>query len=276
MKLTLKIWRQKSRDDKGRFVSYTIDDVNPEMSMLECLDVLNETLIERGEEPVAFEHDCREGICGSCGFMINGIPHGPLPATTVCQLTMRHFKDGEELVIEPWRAAAFPSIKDLVVDRRSFDRIIAAGGYISVSTGNAPDGNAILVPKESADRAMDAAACIGCGACAAACPNASAALFTGAKIAHLGILPQGKPEQDMRAIKMVAQMNEEGFGGCTNIGECTGVCPKQIPLEVIAAMNRDFLRGSWHERDNVVISMRPFTEWSYGSKLKVDPRSTDG
>ncbi len=201
MKLTLKIWRQTGRKDTGKFVSYPVNDVNPEMSMLECLDVLNETLIERGEEPVAFEHDCREGICGSCGFMINGVPHGPMPATTVCQLTMRHFKDGEELIIEPWRAAAFPAIKDLVVDRRSFDRIIAAGGYISVSTGNAPDGNAILVSKETSDRAMDAAACIGCGACVAACPNASSALFTGAKIAHLSVLPQGVPERDRRALQ---------------------------------------------------------------------------
>jgi succinate dehydrogenase / fumarate reductase iron-sulfur subunit len=274
MKLTLKIWRQTGRKDKGGFVSYTVDDVNPEMSMLECLDVLNETLIARGEEPVAFEHDCREGICGSCGFMINGIPHGPMPATTVCQLTMRHFKDGEELVIEPWRAAAFPAIKDLVVDRRSFDRIIAAGGYISVSTGNAPDGNAILVSKETSDRAMDAAACIGCGACVAACPNASSALFTGAKIAHLSILPQGAPERDHRARHMVAQMNVEGFGGCTNIGECTGACPKEIQLEVIATMNRDYIRGSWKRRDAEVRTVKPMTEWSTGSKLKIDPHAT--
>ncbi len=270
MRLKLKVWRQQSRAGKGQFVSYPIENANPDMSMLECLDVLNEQLIERGEDPIAFEHDCREGICGSCGFMINGVAHGPLPATTVCQLTMRHFKDGEELVLEPWRARAFPLIKDLVVDRRSFDRIIASGGYISVSTGSTPDGNAILVPKESADRAMDAAACIGCGACVAACPNASAALFTGAKIAHLGILPQGKPERDIRALRMVAQMNAEGFGGCTNIGECTGVCPKEIPLEVIAAMNRDYIRGSWRERDNLVTTIRPFTEWSTGSKLKID------
>jgi succinate dehydrogenase / fumarate reductase iron-sulfur subunit len=272
MRVRLKIWRQQTGNTSGKFVSYPMDDVNPDMSMLECLDVLNETLIETGEDPVAFEHDCREGICGSCGFIINGVAHGPLPATTVCQLTMRHFKDGEELVLEPWRARAFPLIKDLVVDRRSFDRIIAVGGYISVSTGSAPDGNAILVPKESADRAMDAAACIACGACVAACPNASAALFTGAKIAHLGILPQGKPERDPRAIHMVRQMNAEGFGGCTNIGECTAVCPKEIPLEVIAAMNRDYLRGSWRERDNVVRTIRPFTEWSTGSKLKIDPQ----
>src|SRR5271157_1069399 len=237
MKLTLKIWRQKSPRDKGAFVSYSMDDVNPEMSMLECLDVLNETLIEKGEEPVAFEHDCREGICGSCGFMINGVAHGPEKATTVCQLTMRHFKDGQELTIEPWRAAAFPLIKDLIVDRRAFDRIVASGGYISVSTGNAPDANSILVPKQAADLSMDAAACIGCGACVAACPNASAALFTGAKITHLGVLPQGESEKGKRALAMVAQMNAEAFGNCTSIGECTGVCPKEIPLEVIANMN---------------------------------------
>ncbi|MGI9073126.1 MAG: succinate dehydrogenase/fumarate reductase iron-sulfur subunit [Bryobacteraceae bacterium] len=273
MRVRLRIWRQHTGRASGKFVSYPMDNVNPDMSMLECLDVLNEALIEKGEDPVAFEHDCREGICGSCGFMINGIAHGPLLATTVCQLTMRHFKDDEELVLEPWRARAFPLIKDLVVDRRSFDRIIAVGGYISISTGSAPDGNAILVPKESADRAMDAAACIACGACVAACPNASAALFTGAKIAHLGILPQGKPERDIRAIRMVTQMNAEGFGGCTNIGECTGVCPKEIPLEVIAAMNGDYLRGSWRERDNIVTTIRPFTEWSTGSKLKVDPQT---
>lgn len=275
MRLTLKVWRQKGRKDAGRFVSYTMDDVNAEMSMLECLDVLNETLMEKGEEPIAFEHDCREGICGSCGFMINGVAHGPMPATTVCQLTMRHFKDGQELVIEPWRANAFPPIKDLVVDRRAFDRIIASGGYISVSTGNAPDGNTILVGKEISDRAMDAAACIGCGACVAACPNASAALFTGAKIAHLSVLPQGAPERNHRARHMVAQMNAEEFGGCTNIGECTGACPKEIQLEVIATMNRDYLRASWLHRDDEVKTLRPMTEWSTGSKLRVDPSSAD-
>ena len=267
MKVTLKIWRQKNPKDAGKFVTYPVDVENAEMSMLECLDVLNESLIEKGEEPVAFEHDCREGICGSCGFMINGVAHGPMPATTVCQLTMRHFKDGEELVLEPWRAAAFPMIKDLVVDRRSFDRIIASGGYISVSTGNAPDGNTHLIGKEIADRAMDAAACIGCGACVAACPNASSALFTGAKIAHLGILPQGKPERDRRALGMVAQMNAEGFGSCTNIGECTGVCPKEIKLEVIAVMNRDYLRASINRRDDLVTTISPFTEWSTGAKF---------
>jgi succinate dehydrogenase / fumarate reductase, iron-sulfur subunit len=266
MKLTLKIWRQKNSQDKGALVSYPMDNVNPEMSMLECLDVLNETLIERGDEPVAFEHDCREGICGSCGFMINGVAHGPERATTVCQLTMRHFKDGQELIIEPWRAYAFPLLKDLVVDRRAFDRIIAAGGYISVSTGNAPDGNTIPVGKEIADRAMDAAACIGCGACVAACPNASAALFTGAKIAHLGILPQGEVEADRRALGMVAQMNEESFGNCTNIGECTGVCPKEIPLGVIALMNRDFLRASWKRREEQVTPITPVTSWTTGTK----------
>src|ERR1700685_3240945 len=254
MKLTLKIWRQTSRKDKGKFVSYPVNDVNPEMSMLECLDVLNETLIERGEEPVAFEHDCREGICGSGGFMINGIAHGPMPATTVCQLTMRHFKDGQELVIEPWRAAACPPIKDLVVDRRSFDRIIASGGYISISTGNATDGNTHLIGKDLADRAMDAAACIGCGACVAPCPNASSALFTGAKIAHLSILPQGKPERDRRALGMVAQMNAEPFGSCTNIGECTGGCPQEIKLEVIAVMNRDYLRASITRRGAAAVT----------------------
>src|SRR2546423_2336942 len=216
------------------------------------LDVLNQQLIHRGEEPVAFEHDCREGICGACGFMINGDAHGPMPGTTVGQVHMRHFKDGDVLYLEPWRARAFPVIKDLVVNRSAFDRIVASGGYISVRTGSAPDGNVIPIPKEFQERSMDAAACIACGACVAACPNASAALFTGAKIAHLGILPQGKPERDMRAIRMVTQMNDEGFGGCTNIGECTGVCPKEIPLEVIAAMNRDYFRGSWRERDNLV------------------------
>ena len=274
MKLSLKVWRQTGQKQAGKFVSYPMDNVNAEMSMLECLDVLNETLIERGEEPIAFEHDCREGICGSCGFMIGGVAHGPLPATTVCQLTMRHFKNGEEVVVEPWRASAFPVIKDLVVDRRSFDRIIASGGYVSVSTGNAPDGNAILVSKEISDRAMDAAACIGCGACVAACPNASAALFTGAKIAHLSILPQGEPERDHRARHMVAQMNAEGFGGCTNIGECTGACPKEIPLEVIATMNRDYIRGSWRRRDDLVKTVSPMTEWSTGSMLKIDPNAT--
>jgi len=266
MRLTLKIWRQKGPRDKGAFVAYPMDNVNSEMSMLECLDVLNETLIERGEEPVAFEHDCREGICGSCGFMINGVAHGPERATTVCQLTMRHFREGQELLIEPWRAGAFPSMKDLVVDRRAFDRIIAAGGYVSVSTGNAPDGNTIPVGKDIADRAMDAAACIGCGACVAACPNAAAALFTGAKIAHLSILPQGEVERDRRALAMVAQMNAESFGGCTNIGECTGVCPKSIPLGVIAVMNRDYLGASLKRRADRTTTITPVTTWETEAK----------
>jgi len=248
MRLILHVWRQKNAATPGRMVRYQANDVNPDMSMLELLDVINEGLILKGEEPIAFEHDCREGICGSCGFMINGIAHGPLPATTVCQLTMRHFHDGDELFIEPWRAKAFPVIKDLIVNRSAFDRIIEAGGYISVPTGSAPDGNAILVPKEDADRAMDAAACIGCGACVAACPNASAALFTGAKIAHLGLLPQGQPERYERALSMVRQFNAEDFGGCTNIGECEAVCPKQIKLEVIARMNHDFIQASWRRR----------------------------
>jgi succinate dehydrogenase / fumarate reductase iron-sulfur subunit len=248
MRLILHVWRQKNAGSKGRMVRYEANDVNPDMSMLELLDVVNEGLILKGEEPIAFEHDCREGICGSCGFMIDGIAHGPLRGTTVCQLSMRHFKDGQELVLEPWRARAFPVIKDLVVDRAAFDRIIAAAGYISVPTGSAPDGNTILVPKENADRAMDAAACIGCGACVAACPNASAALFTGAKIAHLGLLPQGQPERSHRALSMVRQYNAEGFGSCTNIGECEAVCPKEISLEAIARMNRDFIAASLGRR----------------------------
>jgi succinate dehydrogenase / fumarate reductase, iron-sulfur subunit len=251
MRVFLKIWRQKNRNSPGKFVRYEVNDVNADMSMLECLDVLNETLASKGEEPVAFEHDCREGICGSCGFMIDGVAHGPQPATTVCQLTMRHFKDGQELTIEPWRAKAFPLLKDLVVDRRAFDRIIAAGGYISVSTGSAPDGNAIPVSKEECDAAMDAAQCIGCGACVAACPNASAALFTGAKITHLGLLPQGQPERDRRAIRMISQMNIESFGQCTSIGECVAVCPKSIQLQVIGHMNRDYIAGSMREREAV-------------------------
>ena len=257
MKLTLKIWRQKNPNEKGAFVRYPVDDVDPEMSILECLDVLNESLILKGEVPVAFEHDCREGICGSCGFVINGEAHGPERATTACQLTMRHFKEGEELTLEPWRAKAFPLIKDLVVNRRAFDHIIEAGGYVSVSTGQAPEANGIPVGKEIADESMDAAACIGCGACVAACPNASAALFTGAKITHLGVLPQGEPERERRALAMVAQMTVEGFGNCTNIGECTAACPKEIPLEVIANMNRDYLTGSFNRRDELATPVPP-------------------
>lgn len=229
-------------------VRYDCDNLNPDMSMLEALDVLNEELILKGEEPVAFEHDCREGICGSCGFMVSGVAHGPQPATTVCQLTLRHFQDGQELYLEPWRAKAFPVIKDLVVDRGAFDRIMQAGGFISASTGSAPDGNAILVSKETADQSMDAAACIGCGACVAACPNAAAALFTAAKITHLGLLPQGQPERNERALQMVAQLNLEGFGSCTNIGECEAVCPKEIKIEVISRMNRDYVCASFRAR----------------------------
>jgi succinate dehydrogenase / fumarate reductase iron-sulfur subunit len=252
MNLTLHVWRQRNADDKGRMVTYAAKDVNPEMSFLEMLDVVNEGLTMKGEDPIAFDHDCREGICGSCGFMINGIAHGPLSKTTVCQLHMRHFKDGDELYLEPWRANAFPVLKDLAVNRSAFDRIIARGGYVSVPTGSAPDGNAILIPKQSSDRAMDSAQCIACGACVAACPNASAALFTGAKIHHLGMLPQGQPERKKRAIRMVAQANHEMFGSCTNIGECEAVCPKGIKLEVIATMNRDFLRASWSDRRDAV------------------------
>jgi succinate dehydrogenase / fumarate reductase, iron-sulfur subunit len=243
MRLILNIWRQKNSASDGAMVRYEMPNVSEDMSMLEALDVLNEDLIVKGDEPVAFEHDCREGICGSCGIMINGVAHGPSRATTTCQLTMRHFKDGDELFLEPWRAAAFPVLKDLIVDRASFDRIIQAGGFVAVSTGSAPDGNAIPIPKPDSDRAMDAAACIGCGACVAACPNASAALFTGAKIEHLGLLPQGQPERHERVLKMVAQMNAERFGSCTNIGECSAACPKEIPLEVIAWTNRDFLKA---------------------------------
>ena len=248
MNLTLHIWRQRNASEKGRMVRYEVRDVNPEMSFLEMLDVLNESLIARNEEPVAFDHDCREGICGMCGFMINGVAHGPQRGTTVCQLHMRHFKDGDELYLEPWRARAFPIVKDLVVNRGAFDRIIAAGGFITAPTGSAPDGNAILVPKEDSDRSMDAAACIGCGACVAMCPNASASLFMAAKVAHLGLLPQGHPERQQRVVSMVAQSRQEMFGSCTNIGECDAVCPKEIKLEVIARMNRDFLKANWSGR----------------------------
>ncbi|MEU8039238.1 succinate dehydrogenase/fumarate reductase iron-sulfur subunit [Streptosporangium sp. NPDC049078] len=244
MNLTLKIWRQKGPEDKGRMVNYRVEDVSPDMSFLEMLDVLNERLILEGDDPIAFDHDCREGICGMCGMVINGVAHGEQVATTTCQLHMRHFEDNAVITIEPWRAAPFPVVKDLVVDRSAFDRIIQAGGFVSVPAGSAPDAHSVPVKKDNADSAFDAATCIGCGACVAACPNGSASLFTAAKITHLALLPQGQPERDSRAKAMVEQMDAEGFGGCTNTGECTAVCPKGIPLDTIAQMNRDYLRAA--------------------------------
>ena len=240
MRVTLKVWRQASTEAEGRLVTYEVDDVSPDTSFLEMLDVLNERLILDGEDPVAFDSDCREGICGMCGLMINGEAHGP-QVTTTCQLHMRSFADGDTITIEPWRATAFPVLKDLVVDRSAFDRIIQAGGYISAPTGTAPDSHATPVPKRDADRAFDAATCIGCGACVAACPNGSAMLFTAAKVSHLGLLPQGQPERYSRVVGMVAQHDEEGFGGCTNIGECSAVCPKGISMETISRLNHDLL-----------------------------------
>ncbi len=238
MKITLKVWRQANAETEGRMATYVVDDITPDMSFLEMLDVLNEQLILAGEEPVAFDSDCREGICGTCGLMINGDAHGP-EITTTCQLHMRSFTDGETITVEPWRATAFPVLKDLVVDRSALDRIVQSGGYVSVNTGAAPDAHSVLVPKEDADRAFGAAACIQCGACVAACPNASAMLFMGAKVAHLGLLPQGQPERDARVVSMVTQHDTEGFGGCTNIGECSAACPKEIPLDVISFINHD-------------------------------------
>jgi succinate dehydrogenase / fumarate reductase iron-sulfur subunit len=251
MNLTLHVWRQSDASDKGRFVTYAAPGISPDMSFLEMLDVVNERLIEGGDTPIAFDHDCREGICGTCGMVINGSPHGPRRLTTTCQLHMRSFSDGDSITIEPWRASAFPVLRDLVVDRRAFDRIIQAGGFVSVPAGSAPDGNAILIPKSDAERAMDAAACIGCGACAAACPNASASLFVAAKISHLGLLPQGQAERDARALQMVAQMDAEQFGSCTNHGECEVACPKGISLETIARMNRDYIAASITKRPKV-------------------------
>ena len=244
MNLTLHIWRQPSSSAPGRFVTYDAPDVSSHMSFLEMLDVVNERLEAGGEEPIAFDHDCREGICGSCSLVVNGRPHGPRRATTVCQLHMRHYSDGQEIWIEPWRANAFPVIKDLVVDRGAFDRIIQAGGFISARTGSAPDANAIPISKEAADSAMDAAACIGCGACVAACPNASAMLFTSAKVAHLGMLPQGQPERRSRVLSMILQHDAERFGSCTNHGACEIACPKEISVDYIGWLNRDYRRAA--------------------------------
>jgi succinate dehydrogenase / fumarate reductase, iron-sulfur subunit len=241
VKLTLRIWRQASPEAKGKMQSYVLDDVEPDMSFLEMLDVLNEKLVIDGKDPVSFDHDCREGICGSCGMVINGNAHGPQQYTTTCQLHMRHFNDGDTIDIEPWRARAFPVVKDLVVDRSAFDEIIKSGGYISVNTGSAPEAHAIPVDKVSADDAFDAATCIGCGACVAACPNGSSMLFTAAKVTHLGLLPQGQPERQSRAVSMLTRQDELDFGGCTNVGACHEVCPKGIPLATIAQLNHDVL-----------------------------------
>ncbi len=240
MKVTLKVWRQKNRHSPGRFETYTTPELNANMSFLEMLDVVNEELATRGEEPIAFDHDCREGICGTCSLVINGKPHGPQRKVATCQTYMRSFKDGEEIIVEPFRARAFPLVKDLVVDRKAFDRVQQAGGFITVRTGSPPDANSIPVPKENADLAMDAAQCIGCGACVAACKNASAMLFVAAKVSHLGLLPQGQPERHRRARAMVEQMDQEGFGACTVTGSCEAVCPKEISLDFIARMNRDY------------------------------------
>ena len=241
MRLTLRIWRQAGPKATGRLVTYELSDVSPEMSFLEMLDVLNEQIMERGEEPIAFDHDCREGICGTCSLVINGNPHGPDAGTTVCQLHMRRFSDGDTLIVEPWRARPFKILRDLIVDRGALDRIMQAGGYVSSSTGGAQDANALPIPKPDAELAFDAAACIGCGACVAACPNGSAMLFLGAKVSHLAHLPQGQPERRRRVLRMVATMDAEGFGNCGNHYECEAVCPKEIPVRVIAEMNRDYL-----------------------------------
>ena len=243
MDLTLHVWRQSGPNAEGKMVTYKDEarDISPDMSFLEMLDVVNERLIEKGNEPIVFDHDCREGICGACGLMIDGAAHGTQDRTTACQLHMRHYSDGDEITIEPWRATAFPVVKDLMVDRSAFDRIIEAGGYVSVNSGSAPDANEIPVPKSAADSAMDAAACIGCGACVAQCPNGAAQLFTSAKVSHLGILPQGQPERHQRVVEMVAQMESEAFGSCSNHRECEAACPKGISTDFIARMNRDYL-----------------------------------
>ena len=242
MNLKLRIWRQKNSEDRGGMVSYKVEEISPDMSFLEMLDTLNEKLTLNGDDPVAFDHDCREGICGACSLMIDGEAHGPVQTTT-CQLQMRSFSDGDEIVIEPWRARAFPVIKDLIVDRGALDRIIGAGGYITSPTGAAPDAHATPVPKPDADVSFENAACIGCGACVAACPNGSATLFTSAKVAHLNLLPQGQPERETRVLNMVAQMDDEGFGGCTNTGQCTVSCPKEIPFISIANLNKEYRRA---------------------------------
>jgi succinate dehydrogenase / fumarate reductase, iron-sulfur subunit len=244
MRILLKVWRQAGPRADGELVDYVVEQVSPDMSFLEMLDVVNEGLIAEGKDPIAFDSDCREGICGACGFLVNGVPHGPDPGTTVCQLHMRRFKDNDRLVLEPWRAKAFPLIKDLVVDRGAFDRIIQAGGYTSVNVGGAPDGNTILIPGNVVEQAMDSAACIGCGACVAACKNASAALFTSAKISHLALLPQGQVERERRVVAMVDRHDTEGFGSCSNEGECEAVCPKEISITNIARMNREYLRAA--------------------------------
>jgi succinate dehydrogenase / fumarate reductase iron-sulfur subunit len=244
MRIHLKVWRQAGPDKPGRFVDYTANDVSTDMSFLEMLDVVNEGLIAKHDDPIAFDSDCREGICGTCGFLINGLPHGPLRGSTVCQLHMRMFKDGDRLTLEPWRARAFPIVKDLIVDRSAFDRIIQAGGYTSINVGGAQDANAILIPKSLSEQAMDSAACIGCGACVAACKNASAVLFTSAKISHLALLPQGQVERYTRVVRMVERHDAEGFGSCSNEGECEAVCPKEIPITNIARMNREYVRAA--------------------------------
>ena len=250
MTLHLKVWRQKNAHVEGKLVDYELNNVNPDMSFLEMLDILNQKLILNGEEPVAFDHDCREGICGSCAMVIDGNPHGPQKSTTACQLHMRHYQDGQTIVIEPFLAKAFPLIKDLVVDRSAFDRVIQAGGYISVNTGSSPDGNALPIPKENADLAFDAATCIGCGACVAACRNGAAMLFVSAKVSQLSLLPQGQAERSERVAKMVYQMDAEDFGSCTNMGSCAGACPKDISLENIARLNREFMRSMISGRKN--------------------------
>ncbi len=244
MKFKLKVWRQPSADLRGRFQTYTVEDISPDSSFLEMIDVLNEQLTERGEEPVAFDSDCREGVCGTCSMVIDGQAHGPLPATTTCQLYMRHFDDGALITIEPWRAKAFPVIRDLIVDRSAFDRIMQAGGYVTVHSGPKPEPNSIPIEPEVAEEALDAATCIGCGACVAACPNAAAMLYTAAKVSHLGLLPQGQPERYERVRRMVGKMEEEGFGACRNYGECEAQCPKEISIKFIGQMNRDFMRAS--------------------------------